>query len=814
MTPFISQQDVIRDHNGKLIPGAKVVVVDPTSTNEFNIYTYDSVHDTFIVAQNPFYLDNESRPSQTYFSDRLVQLNLYEYIGDFSDPMSDDDTENWRFIRNWLGSNTTERHIGDDTLHGLAELMEADPAVGSVYVVGYWNDHDCEGRTYCWDSTSTATPDGGYIIASNNSDTGRWILQFDGEYLPSTYYGVYPGREANMNALLTFPAQIGNVKTAPGVYFKPGAYAASTVALTTEKKLLVDASTSFTRDYFECNWVNVVGEPDEPIVDFLVDDKSCPVHSSWYRDVRNFWRSGSDHLYIDKTNNNFYKNIDTVIQVNNATIYGQNRLTQTYGTNGRLRLSGCSFVGDSMFNNTDKITFEYTDFKDVWFSGYSSDLDFTSTVLVRSTSLNTLRLANFKNVIGYIKAVTANGETTLDLGGRAINQSINLQTNQFTKLCNIYTSEAISIGTGSAYDLKLENVHCNEFSFHGRYLTIDQSEINFPYEPSMSAILAYRSKVSSSYKWTSKSCQSYFENCTVSISYETVTDNTSDEMFKTFKNCIIGTNCIFYVKRLQMYGCTLDNNSIKIYPYKTTSDNVDTYHLYAMFENNDINTTSPIEFTKLKIDQYGQNQEDERVYDCMVSWTFIGNRFAGNDKGIICRFWQHRLGQYYNRRFIKTAKQNITYQGNVGQCPAEDMTGVQFEELDNGHSNSKVTVYTYDANYRDIYRYTDAWKRVMPIMHSDPLPAFSEGYVEYYSYTTVKQRTLIKYKHLENVSPWDSLIDDIFWESHGCIYHSDLDNPTGNGDYFKMATAVFDRPLWIIQKGDNDRKDFIWGRYI
>ena len=683
--------------------------------------------------------------------------------------------------------------------------MDADPEVGSVYVVGYWNDHDCEGRTYCWDATSTATPDGGYIVTSNNSETGRWILQFDGEYLPSTYYGVYPGREANMNALLTFPAQIGTVKTAPGVYFKPGAYAASTVALTTEKKLLVDASTSFTRDYFECNWVNVVGEPNDPIVDFLVDDKSCPVHSSWYRDVRNFWRSGSDHLYIDKTNNNFYKNIDSTIQVSHATIYGQNRLAQTYGTNGRLRLTGCSFVGDSMFNNTDKITFEYTDFKDEWFSGYSSDLDFNSTVLVRGSSLNTLRLANFKNVIGYIKAITANGETTLDLGGRAINQSINLQTNQFTKLCNIYTSASISIGTGSSYDLTLQNVHCNQFSFNGRYLTVDQSEINFPYEPNMSAIWAYRSKVSSSYKWTSKSCQSYFENCTVSISYETVTDNTSDESLKIFKNCIIGENCIFYVKRLQMYGCTLNNNSIKIYPYKTTADNVDTYHLYALFENNDINTAYPIEFTKLKIDQFGQNQEDERVYDCMVSWTFIGNRFAGNDKGITCRYWQHRLGQSYNRVFIaQNTDQAIVYTGNVGNCPAETLRGVT---ISGNQTYTTKEVHIGESTFT-YYKYSSAQRRVMPM--ASQLTAYSRGYA---MSMVGDNGTLMKYYSWVN-SPYDSLTYDMFIQSTWYLYHVDEDNPTENGDFFKMAISTFNDYLRIVQRGDGDHNQGIIGRVI
>ena len=252
-----------------------------------------------------------------------------------------------------------------------------------------------------------------------------------------------------------------------------------------------------------------------------------------------------------------------------------------------------------------------------------------------------------------------------------------------------------------------------------------------------------------------------------------------------------------------MKRCVTNNNTIKVYPRK--ADNV--YYIGPVtFENNTFNNNNPIEFTK--------NDPDDNCYECMAQWTFIGNTFAGNTEGLRCRFWQNRVGGNYNKRFIKTAKQAITYHGNVGQCPAEDMTGVSFEELNDGRSNSKVSILAYGTVYRDIYRYTGAWKRVMPIMVNDPSSAMNEAFIEYYSYTTVKQRTLIKYKHLDNVSPWDSLIDDIYYESHGCIYHTDLDNPTGNGDYFKMGTAVMDRPLWIIQQGDNDRKQFIYGRYI
>jgi hypothetical protein len=39
--------------------------------------------------------------------------------------------------------------------------------------------------------------------------------------LPSTYYGVYPGHQENMNALLNYPSVVGSneLRTAPGVYF-------------------------------------------------------------------------------------------------------------------------------------------------------------------------------------------------------------------------------------------------------------------------------------------------------------------------------------------------------------------------------------------------------------------------------------------------------------------------------------------------------------------------------------------------------------------------------------------------------------------
>ena len=291
MYPFLTQSELILDNDQKIIPGAKIEVFDPVSNNHVNIYTYDSANDQYVIAQNPVYLDNLSRAQNSYFSDRLVLCMLYKYRGDFADPLTDDDTENWEYVRNWLGSFSSKSLEDAELVIGLSGLKTADPDRGTVTVVGYWTGDDCEARTYVWNSTSVATPDNGYIVKSDNSDTGRWILQFDGEYLPSTYYGVYPGKEANMNALLTFPAAIGNQWTAPGVYFKKGTYNASTTALTTSKKVLVDADTMFTRTSFTVADVNVIGHANHGVCDWIISDvegytSTQTVHSSWFRTIK------------------------------------------------------------------------------------------------------------------------------------------------------------------------------------------------------------------------------------------------------------------------------------------------------------------------------------------------------------------------------------------------------------------------------------------------------------------------------------------------------------------------------------------------
>ena len=261
MIPFINQDDLILDNNRQIIPSAKIEVYDPVSNTPIDVYTYDGANENYIISTNPIYLNAHSRPEHTYFSNQLVLCRLYKYIGNFSDPRVDDDTDDWQFVREWNGAFTQDEINNDTIIFGIEALKEANTANGSVTVVGYWNANDCEARNYVWDSSSTQTADNGYIIQNPDIDTGRWILKFDHEYLPSTYYGVYQGHESNINALLSYVDTVGSIltRTAPGIYFVPGTYNASTVALSTSKKLLIDSSTTFTYVTISADDIKVIG---------------------------------------------------------------------------------------------------------------------------------------------------------------------------------------------------------------------------------------------------------------------------------------------------------------------------------------------------------------------------------------------------------------------------------------------------------------------------------------------------------------------------------------------------------------------------
>ena len=663
--PIIKQNDLF-------VPGGKIEVLDPVSTNYIDVYVYNAVNDTYTVVNNPIYVNGEGRSEQTYFVKQLAYLRLYKYLGDFSDPRTDDESANWSFVRDWYNSIDMETGTGENLdVFGLYGLQDADTSLGTVDVVGYWTNDDCEKRTYIWDATCTAQPDAGYVVQSNSTEVGRWILLYDGEYLPSTYYGVYPGHQENMNALLNYPSVVGGneLRTAPGVYFVKGDYNDSTVVLVTEKKLMCDADTTFSNDQIQCNNITVVGSSDHPIGDFYVIDVNCPVHSSWFRYPANFFGCNSKDLYIDSTNHFYNGILSTHATVSNAIIHGTNRLPITYGADGLITISNCVILGNNIFDATDKVSFAYMEFRDDWFSNPAS-VDFYNNVFVRSTSLNRLILSNFQSEIAYVNAMGADGQTKIDMAGRSM-YNFTCPT-AVTQIYNLVCTNQMIITKQSTVDVLLNNVKCNDVALTCRYLNIENGcDVRFASEPSIDACWANDSIIRGGNFFTSLK-QYVFKNCTVNISFKRVTDNTTQDGWLKFDNCEIGENSVIEAKMLKMIGCTTNNNTIKIYPYKDANN---IYHLFCDLRNNTFNNNLPIEFTKIDLIN---GSYEENCYDCVLDWSIIGNTFNDNQGGLKCRYWQNRTGSHNNYTFIKWGwgLHHIKYYGNVGSCPAETPYGV------------------------------------------------------------------------------------------------------------------------------------------
>ena len=412
----------IVNQNDEFVANGKIEVLDPVSTNFIEVYTYNATDDSYTVVNNPIYLNGEGRSEHTYFVKQLAYLRLYKYLGNFSDPRTDDESANWQFVRDWFNSIELNTSTGSNLdVYGLYGLMNADVSLGTVDVVGYWTDDDCEKRTYVWDKTCTAQPDAGYVVQSNSTEEGRWVLLFDGEYLPSTYYGVYPGHEENVNALLTYPSVVGSNEliTSPGVYFVRGDYKASSVALVTEKKLLIDNESSFTRTSItSSNEIKVIGGETKHYITDLYGVKVA--HSSWYKTLQGFLDSGAKELIFDQSNNFTQSSLMTknttmsnVHLVNNTNMYAGWFGFGTY----TLTLERCKVDDHLFYPSTSRIFFKNMLVTDRYF--YAPTVQNMDISHINCDEFN-FRLCNFDNAEIYLKWMYQKGHTDIDMEGRIV----------------------------------------------------------------------------------------------------------------------------------------------------------------------------------------------------------------------------------------------------------------------------------------------------------------------------------------------------------------------------------------------------------
>lgn len=762
--PVINQSTLFEDINRNALVQGKLEILDPVSNNSLTIWSY--TEDEYTVMTNPVILDIEGRIPQTIFCDRIVYVRVYAFKGydEHNQPI-------YEFIRDFYAGEN-ENSESREYVVGIEALKDLDPSVNSsVNVLGYFNAYDCPMRQYVWDAACTQDADNGYIVASDLSATGRWILVFSGEYLPSSYYGVYPGHIANINALLSYIEYVGTTltKTAPGVWFVPGEYNVTT-NLQTTKRVLLDAGTTFACDYFYCGNLKVVGEPQSAICDFDFYDHEQEAHSSWFRTVFGFLTSGAKKFILDARDNFTNKTLQGSVTLEQKIIEGQNRLPITYSGNGKINFSKCEFIANNIFNATDKVTFSYTAIEDKWWID-PTEIDFYVTVSARSTSLNKLLLANFENVTAYVNAIGADGQDILDLAGR---QTANLTLpNSVIEVRNaiVYNNTSIP-ANGRAITLK--NCDFASATITANTLSIHDCKINFAMEPSVSAAWIYDSTISAEYNWTSKGNQYIFENCKVGVNFKRVTDNTTSEGVLSFTKCVL-ENDVIESKTLQMENNICNGCVIRVYPYKEN----DQYKMYCWFIGNIFNSGTPIEFTKVDLIN-GAYQDD--VYEVIVNWTISGNHFIGNNEGLRCRYWHHRTGSNYKKTFIKIngyGQNSVIYVGNTGNCPKETAYEARMGCSDQVQSNWYFVELGND-NYMSLYTPSWAAVRLMPSLTEGSHFPYNcdmnaiHGNGRSVTYRTQYSDNFVRGPQVNFIYPWSHLNDNV-----------------ENGDLFSYSFSVW-----------------------
>lgn len=682
-TPILNQNDLFLDIDGKPLVRGKIDILDPVSNNPITVWTYSD--DEYTVTANPVILDIEGRTEQTIFSDRISYCRLYSYHG-----LDENNHPIYVFVRDWFcGQNDTSE--SKEYITGMADLKDVDPSVNSsINVLGYHNAYDCELRSYVWDSGCQQDEDGGYIVASDVDENGRWVLSFDGEYLPSTYYGVYPGQEANINALLGYVGTVGSnsIKTAPGVYFKPGNYQTAT-NLATTKKVLLDANTSFASTYLDCSEMRVLGTPTSAITDIFTTEGE--VHSSWFKNIKNFFNNSAPVKVLDGSNatNTVIDNVYTVT----GTLKGSGRVSMTFGTGAKL-IFNCVIDAKKFVSPSDKVRFMNQHWSDEWWTATNpAQFDFVNNTEYRTMYFDDMNISRFGNKRLWAMAMKANGATSLDFEGSTIS------TYDFTGITHV--SNVTITGTATfditSNNLQLTNVTANSVTttgtvygmwmndcnitltnqFTGSFLNLDGSRLYStivkPINCSITSVTAVDSEI-----YCNIGQNDYTGSWNVSNYAKTKAISMYNTLMEGSVSC--NGNCAFSDCRM--------SKQVDCYPY---IENTTAYVNFAFDRCIFVGTF------KINVDYKNWVYDTTNVPRVVLSCLLDNNDWRQGGDPMYMPFYS----EVNNRvSFIASSGHSFSYKGNTGNCLPE-----MFES---GMLESSFNVSVTITGLSDVYRQSTA----------------------------------------------------------------------------------------------------------
>lgn len=638
--------------------------------------TYYRDGDAFIEGQNPVVLDNAGSFVNTIFLDAAI----YDVVVEKYTDGQYHQIENFEFGFEMPNVNN------DTQVNGIQGLMDANPELGSVTVIGYDENVSCGPRSYIWDAQCTDAADGGAIVESTSSQNGRWILCSDLREMPCKYYGVAPGFESNISAFLTYPQLVGTygIWMPPIPRFVSGVYN-SAGTFSVDKTISFDPHARFTAAKFICQNIECCTRGNY-IADFQFNYQAY-AESSWFRTVKGFWTCGAKELHQSRYN--YFENgvLSENIAVANQHISGY---AMSMGGTGQITFHDCTFE-DRSISADWYICLKSNYVTDTWFAsnGYWDFGNYPHHQQIKPAE-NVVAIGNFADANAYVLWAAAYGFTALDLQGRTIGTIT--ATMPFTTIANGQINEAhfnrdVSMYGVTVYNLYLEKTTLN-FSADECSIILRDGRAN---NITMTGSKLYNHCGINSYDTTVRCVDCYVDlnNGVITRS----TPNDRDESSGTyFTRCQIGGGSVDD-NGINMYGCQVDNTLVRVIPAGSSEGGF----ISCRFKDNIFGGTSQIQFvTSL------DGVSDPYCYECTVGYIeIVGNTFNTTQMGIKMPFWAedgaHRyvggVTTYVAPGDPSTAHSGTEffplpyyYYNNVGNCPR------QFGKASGANSDSTLAI--------------------------------------------------------------------------------------------------------------------------
>lgn len=661
------------DDAGVPLSGGRISIFMHDSDTLADVFTLDG--DIYRSAENPIRTSVDGRIPTLFLEAQIVDVKIEKDAGGGNFELLDTFQNGFDFAQ---ASNST-------IIDGIAELKKADTSLGVVNVYGYDESVMAPPRLFVWDPTCTNSPDGGIIVESESTETGRWILLWDDEKLPCSIYGISEGNEANISAFLGYPDFVGKwrIRTPRIPRFLSGNYYSDTT-FTTPKSIYFDDGASFANANFVC-YSAMVPANSGFVANFTFTGKNVSAHSSWFREAGKFFACGAIDLFIDSENFFAGTTVSSVVTVKGANVYGNGRIALEYN-GGHLHFDGCNFHAKGIISpSLDVVRFTNHRWNQSIFIGTNPErYDFGKVadghrIEFGFASGNEIDLQDFPVSEIYVKAREAYERSktsdsidySLDMEGRMLDE---LRTNFFNFVKDTRISGNLYIsGDNGSYksSVSLENVRCDgvttikasNLKANGCSLVFNGEDI--PKEMQTAVFTGCEISTYAGKKWTADTAITA-TGCRWKMPIDVNEDNETACSMVKFIDCDVDS-CAIAHKNLNFKDCTITGCSVLVLPFKEENS----YKLKFEMVGCAYDSAKAVRFDHVDLKD-GQTVILEGVNPEV---KICNNTFPNAEGiGVWVRFWSDVVsGKVFLKRY---SDGEFVYSGNFGYCPEDSFRGI------------------------------------------------------------------------------------------------------------------------------------------